>query len=73
MVYCKCLHYVCVEINPLFHRCFSTQTNLVYLGLVYVTMNTGTHSESIVVLRCVTGVSIADFHLELRYIKRDDL
>ena len=38
-VYRKFLLYVSVEINPLKHRCFSTQTNLVYcrpciLGLV---------------------------------------
>ena len=55
-VYCKFLLYVSVEINPLNHRCFSTQTNLVYLGLVYVTMITGTRSESTVVLPGVTGV-----------------
>ena len=55
-VYRKFLFYVSVEINPLKHRCFSTQTNLVYLGLVYVTMITGTRSESTVVLRGVTGV-----------------
>ena len=55
-IYRKFLLYVNVEINPLKHRCFSTQTNLVYLGLVYVTMITGTHSESTVVLRSVTGV-----------------
>ena len=45
-VYRKFLLYVSVEINTLKHRCFSTQTNLVYLGLVYVTMITGTRSES---------------------------
>ena len=50
------LLYVSVEINMLKHRCYSTQTNLVYLGLVYVTMITGTRSESTVVLRGVTGV-----------------
>ena len=55
-IYRKFLLYVSVEINPLKHRCFSTQTNLVYLGLVYVTMITGTRSESTVVLRGVTGV-----------------
>ena len=55
-VYRKFLLYVSVEINPLKHRCFSTQTNLVYLGLVYVTMITGTRSESMVELRGVTGV-----------------
>ena len=55
-VYHKCLLYVSVEINTLKHRVFSTQTNLVYLGLVYVTMITGTRSESTVVLRGVTGV-----------------
>ena len=55
-VYCKFLLYVSVEINPLKHQCFSTQTNLVYLGLVYVTMITGTRSESTVALRGVTGV-----------------
>ena len=41
-VYCKFLLYVSVEINPFKHRYVSTQTNLVYLGLVYVTMITGT-------------------------------
>ena len=56
MIYRKFLLYVSVEINPFKHRCFSTQTNLVYLGLVYVTMITGTRSESTVVLRSVTGV-----------------
>ena len=56
MVYCKFLLYVKTEINLLKHRCFSTQTNLVYLGLVHVTMITGTHSESTVLLRDVTGV-----------------
>ena len=54
-VYCKFLLYVSIEINPFKHRYFSTQTNLVYLGLVYVTMITGTRSESTVV-RGVTGV-----------------
>ena len=43
-VYCKFLLYVSVEINPFKHRYFSTQTNLVYLGLVNVTMITGTRS-----------------------------
>ena len=55
-VYRKFLLYVSVEINPLKHRCFSAQTNHVYLGLVYVTMITGTRSESTVELRGVTGV-----------------
>ena len=55
-VYHKFLLYVSVESNPLKHRCFSTQTNLVYLGLVYVTMITGARSESTVALRGVTGV-----------------
>ena len=55
-VYHKFLLYVSVEINPLKHWCFGTQSNLVYLGLVYVTMITGTRSESTVVLRDVTGV-----------------
>ena len=54
-VYCKFLLYVSVEINPFKHRYFSTQTNLVYLGLVYVTMTTGTHNWSTVV-QGVTGV-----------------
>ena len=54
-VYCKFLLYVSVEVNPFKHRYFSTQTNLVYLGLVYVTMITGTLSESTVV-RGITGV-----------------
>ena len=40
MVYGKYLLYVSVEINPFKHRYFSTQTNLVYLGLVYVTVIT---------------------------------
>ena len=43
-VYCKFILNVSVEINPFKHRYFSTQTNLVYLGLVYVTMITGTRS-----------------------------
>ena len=55
-VYRKFLLYVSVEINPLKHRCFSTQTNLVYLGLVYVIMIIGTRSQSTVVLRSVTEV-----------------
>ena len=55
-VYCKFLLYVSVEINPLKHGCLSAQTNLVYLGLVYVTKITGTRSESTVELRGVTGV-----------------
>ena len=38
-----------------------------------MTIITGTRSESTVELRCVTGVYIADFRLELRYIKLDDL
>ena len=46
MVYCKFLLYVSVEINPFKHLYFRTKTNLVYLGLVYVTMITGTRSES---------------------------
>ena len=54
-VYCKFLLYVSVEINPFKHRCFSTQINLVYLGLVYVTVITGTLRESTEV-RGVTGV-----------------
>ena len=55
-VYRKFLLYVSVEINPMKHQCFSTQTNLVYLGLVYVTMITMTRSESTVVRQGVTGV-----------------
>ena len=55
-VYRKFLPYVSVEISPLKHQCFSTQTNLVNLGLVYVTIITGTRSESTVVVRGVTGV-----------------
>ena len=54
-VYCKFILIVSLEINPFKHRYFSTQTNLVYLGLVYVTMITWTRSESTVV-RGVTGV-----------------
>ena len=54
-VYCKFLLYISVEINPFKHRYFSTQTNLVYLGVVCVTMITETRSESTVV-RNVTGV-----------------
>ena len=54
-VYRKFILYVSVEINPLKHRYFITQTNLVYLGLEYVIMITGTRSESRVVLRGVTG------------------
>ena len=41
-VYRKFLLYVSVEINAFKHRYFRINTNLVYLGLVYVTMNTGT-------------------------------
>ena len=41
-VYCKFLLYVSVEINPFKHRYVSTQTNLVFLGLVYLTMIIGT-------------------------------
>ena len=70
VVYCPFLLYVSVEINPFKHGYFSTQTNLLYLGVVYVTMITGTHGESAVV-RGVTGV-IADFRLELRYIELDN-
>ena len=55
MVYCKFLLYVSVEINPFKHGYFSTLTQLVFLGLVYVTMITGTRNESTVV-RGVTGV-----------------
>ena len=69
-VCCKFLPYVSVEINSLKHRYFSTQTNIAYLGRVYVTIITGTRSESTIV-RGVTGV-IADFCLELRYIELDD-
>ena len=55
-VYHKFLLYVSIEINPLKHRCLSTQSNLVYLGLVYVAMITGTRSESTVVQQGDTGV-----------------
>ena len=55
-VYCKFLLYVSLEINPLKHRCFSAQTNLVYLGLVYVTMITRNRSESMVESWGVTEV-----------------
>ena len=54
-VYCKFLLYVRVEINPFKRRYFSTQTNLVNLGVVYLTMITRTRRESTVV-RGVTGV-----------------
>ena len=54
-VYCKFKLYVSVEINLFKHRYFSTLTNLVNLGLVYVTIITGTRSESMIV-RGVTGV-----------------
>ena len=43
-VYCNFILNVSVEINPFKYRYFSTKTNLVYLGLVYVTMITGTRS-----------------------------
>ena len=43
-VYCKFLLNVSVEINSFKHRYFSTKTNLVNLGLVCVTMITGTRS-----------------------------
>ena len=58
-VYCRFLLYVSVEINPFKHRYFITQTNLAYLGIVYVTMITGTRSYSTVA--------------ELRYTELDDL
>ena len=45
-VNCKFLLYVSVEINQFKYRYFSTQTNLVYLGLGYVTMITGIHSST---------------------------
>ena len=54
-VYCKFILNVSVEINPFKHRYFSTQTNLVYLGLVYVTPIDGTHRKGTVV-RGVIGV-----------------
>ena len=54
-IYRKFLLYASVEINSLKHRCFSTQTNLVNLGLVYVTMITGTCSESTVALRGINS------------------
>ena len=54
-VYCKFLLHVSIEINPFKHRYFNTQTNLVYLGLGYVTMITGTRRERTVV-RGVTEV-----------------
>ena len=54
-VYCKFSLYVSVEINQFKQRYSNTQTNLVYLGLVYVTLITGTRNESTVV-RGVTGV-----------------
>ena len=44
-VNCKFILNVSVEINPFKHRYFSTQINLVYLSLVYVTMITGTRSS----------------------------
>ena len=53
-VYCKYLLYVSVRSNI---GIFSTQTNLVNLGLVYVTIITGTRSLSTIVLG-VTGVLI---------------
>ena len=45
-IYCKFQLYVSVEINPFKHRYFITQTNFLYLGLVYVTIITGTRRES---------------------------
>ena len=54
-VCCKILLYVSVEINTFKYRYFSTQTNLVYLGLGYVTMITGTRNYRTVV-RGITGV-----------------
>ena len=63
-VYCKFLLYASVEINPFKHRYCSTQTNLVHLGLVNVTMITGTRSYSSVI-RSITGVLIADFVVEV--------
>ena len=43
-VHCKFLLHVSVEIDPFKHRYFSIQTNLVYLGLGYVTMITRTRN-----------------------------
>ena len=37
-----------------------------------MTMIDGTHSESTVVLRGVTGLYMADFRLEMRHIELDD-
>ena len=51
----------------------STQTNLLYLGLVNVTMITGTHCSLSTVVRCVSEVRIVDFRLELRYNEIYDL
>ena len=51
-VYRKFLLYVSVKKKTLKYR----QTNLVDLGLVYVTMITGTRSEITVVLQGVPGV-----------------
>ena len=46
MVYCKCFLYVSVEIDPFsctnIGNICSTQTNLLYLGLVSVNMINGT-------------------------------
>ena len=51
----------------------STQTNLLYLGLVNVTMITGTDCSYSMVVQGVTEVSIVDFHLKSRYNEIDDL
>ena len=52
-VYCKFFLYV--EINAFKQQYCITITNLIYLGLVCVTMITGTRSKSMVA-RGVTGV-----------------
>ena len=56
-VYCKFLLYVSVEVNPFEHRYFSTQTNLVYLGLVYVTMIIRTRSKIAEVQVCYWSIN----------------
>ena len=50
------LQYVSVEIDMFRCEQISTQSNLLYLGLVYVTMITGTHCSYSTVVRGVTEV-----------------
>ena len=50
------LLYVSVEIDTFRYEQMSTQTNLLYLGLVNVTMINGTHCSKSMVVRGITEV-----------------